>query len=215
MIFDFFQKVWLYLQNGIVSNLGYWNYVILLVLAVVEGPIITLAGAAAASAGILKAPLVFAAAALGNMCADMIWYGIGRLGNLNWIAKISRVFKIRPHYLDLLQKGMAEHAYKIIFIAKLTAGLIIPSLIAAGLARVPVRRWFPFLLLAETIWTGSLVTIGYYAAISIRNLKEDFRYIALAGTVIILFLIVFWLRKQIRKSKIYHEWIDEEQIHPD
>ena len=55
------------LQMGQVPPfLGIWNYVLLAFLVAVEGPIVTLGGAVAASVGVMNPVLVFIAAAAGN-----------------------------------------------------------------------------------------------------------------------------------------------------
>ena len=49
----------LFLKYGPMAHLGYWNYVLLAILVAVEGPIATLLGAVAASAGLMRPILVF------------------------------------------------------------------------------------------------------------------------------------------------------------
>ena len=71
-------------------------------------------------------------------------------------------FGVRESLIKHLEAHMIRHATRLLFLAKLTLSFVIPSLIAAGLLRIPMRRWFPALILAETLWTGSLVLIGYY-----------------------------------------------------
>ena len=71
--------------------------------------------------------------------------------------------------LERLEQGMHDHASKILFIAKLTVSFMIPSLIAAGLIKVPWKRWFPALFAGEMIWTGSLMLVGYFATEAIKK----------------------------------------------
>jgi len=68
------QDFWTGLIVGQIQQLGNWNYVFLALMTLVEGPLVTLLGAMAASSGLLKPEWVFVAAATGNLCADAMWY---------------------------------------------------------------------------------------------------------------------------------------------
>ena len=198
-LLKFFEGFWHSLQSGQVPNLGIWNYVLLAVFVFIEGPIATLLGAAAASAGVMKIDLVFVAASTGNLSADSAWYLLGYTGRVEWLLRHGRWLGIRRHHLERLRRLMNRHAPKILLAAKLTSALIIPSLIAAGMARVPWRRWFPPVLAGEVIWTGSLVLIGYYATQLVGKVERDVRYLAGIGIVVFLAILVWFIRRALRQ----------------
>ena len=141
---------------------GYWSYLILALLVLVEGPIAILLASAAASAGLMRPVLVFFSAAIGNLTADTLWWLLGYAGKTEWIHSLGRRLRIRESLIEHLQHNMIKHATRVLFLAKITVSFSIPALIAAGLLRIPWKRWFPYFILAETLWTGSLVLIGYY-----------------------------------------------------
>jgi membrane protein DedA with SNARE-associated domain len=176
------------LEVGQLHQLGAWNYILLAVLVAVEGPIVTLLGAAAASAGSLRPGLVFLAASMGNLTADILWYSLGYLGKTDWLKRHGRWFSIKPEHVTSLEHEMHTHIVKILVIAKLTLSLSLPALVAAGMARVPWRRWFFAVFAAEGVWTGSLVLGGYYLSEFIKQLELGLQIIAI--TVIILFFVV-------------------------
>ena len=72
-LIDLIREFWSGLIIGQIQQLGNWNYVLLALLTVVEGPIATLLGAMAASTGYLNPELVFVSAATGNLAADTLW----------------------------------------------------------------------------------------------------------------------------------------------
>ena len=176
-----------------IQPLGSLAYILFAVLVAIEGPITTLAGAVAASAGYLNPILVFISASLGNLSADIIWYSLGYMGKTEWLVKYGSWLGIKEAFITRLQKDIHTHIRKILFIAKLTLGLVIPTLIAAGLARVPFKRWFGVLFTAECIWTGSLVVVGYYFGYMIQRIETNLRWISLAGAVIAIVLVVIYL----------------------
>jgi membrane protein DedA with SNARE-associated domain len=187
------------LRSGHLPELGFWTYIILGLLVLVEGPIATLLGAAAASAGLMRPLGVFASAAIGNLTADSLWYTLGYLGKTRWIRQFGQRFGIRESLVNHLEQQMIEHATRVLFLAKLTLSFVIPSLIAAGLLRIPWRRWFPALIAAETLWTGSLVLIGFYTTEAIKRVQAWVQYTALSVSIIFVIILIIEGRRLIRQ----------------
>ena len=187
------------IKSGQLPQLGYWTYIILGLLVAVEGPIATLLGAAAASAGLMRPMPVFLAAATGNLTADSLWYSIGYLGKTEWILRFGRRMGMRESLINHLKQNMLEHSTKVLFLAKLTVSFVVPSLIAAGLLRIPWKRWFPALLLAETIWTGSLVLIGYYTTEALKRVEQGIEYAVLAASIAFVIFAILAGRRLIRQ----------------
>lgn len=187
------------LRSGHVPQLGFWTYIILGLFVLVEGPIATLFGAAAASAGLMRPWGVFAAAAIGNLSADTLWYTLGYLGKTKWISQFGKRFGLRESLIKHLEQQMIAHATRVLFLAKLTLSFVIPSLIAAGLLRIPWRRWFPALIAAETLWTGSLVLIGFYTTEAIKRVEQWVEYTALGASLLFVAFVILEGRRLIRQ----------------
>jgi membrane protein DedA with SNARE-associated domain len=178
------------LQNEQLPQLGSWTYILLAALVAVEGPIATLLGAAAASAGLMKPGLVFIAAAVGNLTADSLWYTLGYIGKIDWLLRVGRKLGISAELLQRLESAMHKHAARILFFAKLTLSMMIPALIAAGLVKAPWKRWFPAIFSGEMIWTGALVLIGFYTTEAIKRVALGVEYAALAGSVLVVVVLI-------------------------
>ena len=186
-------------QSGQLPELGGWTYILLAVLVAFEGPIVTLLGASAASAGLLRAPLVFFAAVVGNLTADLLWYSIGYLGKIEWLFRFSKRLGVERDLLDKLRENLLEHAVKVLFLAKLTVSLVIPSLVTAGLLRLPLRRWFLPFIAAETIWTGTLVVIGFYTIEAIKRVERGVEYVVLFASILFVSFLVIAGRRLVKE----------------
>ena len=169
-----------------------WIYLLLAILVAVEGPLATLAGAVAASAGYLNPILVFVSAGLGNLAADLLWYLLGYFGKIEWLSNHLGRLGIKEGSLARLQRDIHTHIRKVLFVAKLTFGFAVPTLVAAGLARIPVKRWLGVLSLAECIWTGSLVLMGYYFGYMVQRIESDLRWLSLGGILLVIGLILYY-----------------------
>jgi membrane protein DedA with SNARE-associated domain len=192
---DFFQNLSTLLRSGQFPEWGIWSYFALALLVAVEGPVATLLGAAAASAGVMKPWLVFVSASFGNLTADSLWYTLGRLGKINWLMRLGSRFGMSWERMERLEKSLQEHASKVLFVAKLSVSMVIPTLMAAGLVKAPWRKWFPAVFSGEMIWTGSLVLIGYYATEAIKRVEQGLEYIILAGSLAFVIFMLLMGRK--------------------
>ena len=194
-----FRNLIVTLRSGELPQLGFWTYIILAMLVAVEGPIATLLAAAAASAGLMRPMPVFVAAAAGNLTADSLWSSLGYLGKTDWILHFGRRLGLRESLINHLKQNMLTHATKVLFLAKLTVSFVIPSLIAAGLLRIPWRRWFPALFLAETLWTGSLILIGYYTTEALKRVEQGVEYAVLIASIAFVIFVIMAGRRLIKQ----------------
>jgi len=198
-IIAFIHTLVLTLMSGNVPEFGYWSYLILALLVLIEGPIAILLASAASSAGLMRPVLVFFSAAIGNLTADSLWWLLGYAGKTEWIHSLGRRLRIRESLIEHLKHNMIKHATRVLFLAKITVSFSIPALIAAGLLRIPWKRWFPYFILAETLWTGSLVLIGYYTTEALKRVEQGVEYAALAVSIVFVALMIMAGRRLLRQ----------------
>jgi len=187
---------WTYLAVGQIQQLGAWNYLLLALLVLIEGPLATLFGAATAASGLLRPGLVFVASAAGNLLADTFWYWLGYVGKTNWIVRYGHWFGIRPEHVEHLEQDMKAHAPKVILVAKLTWSFSIPALIAAGMARAAWWRSFSAIVVAEFIWTGTLVFVGYHFSQWLPHMEQNLQIIAVVGALLFMLLLLRFIKKR-------------------
>ncbi len=96
---------------------------------------------------------------------------------------------------------MRRNAPAFLFFAKLFNSLIIPALVTAGLSRVPWRRWFPPVLAAEILWTGSLVLIGYFSVQALGKVEKGLPWVGLFASMIFFLGVLIFLWKSVRRRK--------------
>jgi membrane protein DedA with SNARE-associated domain len=186
----------LYLFSDQAQPLGIWAYIFIALLTALEGPLTTLAGAVAASTGYLNPVLVFVSASTGNLTADTLWYSLGYLGKTEWLVRYGGWLGIKEKFILRLEKDVQTHIHKLLFVSKLTLGFVIPTLIAAGLARVPFKRWFGVLFAAECLWTGSLVLVGYYFGYLIQRIETNLRWVSLGGAVLFIAIVAIYVLRR-------------------
>lgn len=190
------------LQVGKVIEFDPWTYFLLAFLVLVEGPIAVLAASAAAASGLMRPGLVFLSAALGNLTADSLWWLLGYAGKPEWIHSVGRRLKIRESQIEHLKHMMVKHATRVMFLSKITLSFSIPTLIAAGLLRIPWKRWFPWFVVAEILWTGSLVLVGYSTTHALAHVAEGMELVLLGASVLFVAGLFIWGRRLLRKLEL-------------
>ena len=195
----FLNQLVLAVRTGQLPEFGYWSYVILAALVLIEGPIAILLASAASSAGLMRPLLVFVSAAIGNLTADSLWWLLGYAGKTEWIHSLGRRLRIRESLIEHLKHNMIKHATRVLFLAKITVSFSIPALIAAGLLRIPWKRWFPYFVIGEILWTGSLVLIGYYTTEAIKRVEQGVEYAALGVSIVFVALMILAGRRLLRQ----------------
>jgi hypothetical protein len=89
----------------------------------------------------------------------------------------------------------------LILLAKLSISLMIPTLVAAGLARVPWRRWFPVVFALELAWTGLLVFVGYHATGLITRFEHGLQAAGVIALLLVVAGAVWYGRRVIRREE--------------
>ena len=195
---DLLRDSWSLFHTFELPVLGMWSYLFIAVLVATEGPLTTLLGAAAAAAGYLDIRLVFAAAVLGNIAGDCLWYALGYYSKdgITWL--LIRCPGMTGSHLARLDEKMRSHATKAIALSKITFGLIIPTLVAAGRARVRIRTWLHVVFVVELLWTLLIVTLGYFGAGAVARIGTGLRLFGVASALILMAAVLWFVLRRLK-----------------
>jgi len=171
-------------------------YIMLALLAMTEGPFATLAGGAATSRGLLLPVPAYLSVVLGNLTADMGWYALGRFSKPEWLTRFVQKRGFDTRRIDRLAREIHLHAPRLLFFSKLTVGFPIPTLVATGLSRVPVRRWVGMLILGELIKSAVLVSIGYLYARAVMQASHGVQVVLWIVTAGIIAAGLIWYKRR-------------------
>ncbi len=187
------------------TSLTFMPYCILGLFAMAEGPIATLMGGVASSSGTLLPLPVYFSVVIGNLAADMGWYTLGRFSKMEWVMWLGPKVGVDPGQIEQLEQGIQTYAPRLLFLSKLTVGFPIPTLVATGLSRVPVRRWAGMLVLGELIRSAALVLAGYLLAQTVHQASAGVQAILLGTTTLLLAAALVWYRRHKNKTKANQE----------
>lgn len=157
------------LITGFLKESGYLGIALLMLLENLFPPIpseliMPLAGFAAAS-GDLDFWLVVLAGAIGSTGGAIFWYGVGRwIGKerlKRFAARHGRWLTLEPAGIDRAEEWFHRYAGAAVFLGRLIPAVRTLISVPAGIAEMPVGRFFAYSASGTTIWSGFLAGAGY------------------------------------------------------
>ena len=164
-------------MNPIVALLIQYKYLLLFPLVVIEGPVVALVAGFLVFLGHLSFWPTLAILVIGDLTSDAIYYTIGRFGNQQRLVK---------KYGSGLNSVWQEHPKKMMFFGKFAYGVSVPIIVSAGVAKVPVGKFFLYALPATIFQYGGLLVISHYLG---QSYQQAEKYIFYVGIVVVLILI--------------------------
>lgn len=201
-----------------ISQPAYWTdsqggYFLMFIAMVLGGPAVTSAGAFAAAFGVFNIWLVFLVSIISNLVPDALWYAIGFLGRQQLIERLvkkyGRHFKVSNEKMEWLEKLYEDHVAKTLMFVKLVPLLATPGLIAAGVARVPIRKYALWSIIVTLPTSLIFLILGYYFGAAYERILHYYTAYGWLFALVILissFVIYRAYRKFTKKleNKIEH-----------
>jgi membrane protein DedA with SNARE-associated domain len=188
------------LQPG--SYLGLFGFMVLTGcgLPLPEEVAIICAGVLSAE-GKLNPQIAFGAVLAGALVGDAVMYHIGRRfgHNLAWIhPKLAKI--VQADREEYFEKAILQHGFKVLFLARFMVGVRGPVYLAAGVVRMPFRRFLLWDLVSATAVVGLFFGLSFYFGQDIaRLLREAEVTLTLAVLAIALVAVLVIMRRQRRR----------------
>lgn len=171
---------------------------IFLFLAVIEGPIATIAAAALAQKGAMDIRLVLALAVLGDLVGDALLYMAGRFGTGPLLRGLFRRINLDRHLLDPMTKAFARRGWRLLIVAKWTHVAGLPTLVAAGMARMPVVSFLLCSLLATLPKVALLCLLGWTFGLAVTDFDPPVWVIVPFAGALLAMMLLYVRRKDRR-----------------
>ncbi|MDO9637063.1 MAG: VTT domain-containing protein [Pseudotabrizicola sp.] len=139
-----------------------YGLLIIAPLALLEGPVISVASGYLAKAGLVPLQRVFAVLVLADLAGDLLMYWIGRQGRaglaLPWLAR----FGVTRRRLATALRAFRRNGGRLLVLGKLTHSAGFAVLLAAGMVRMPLMRFLALNTLASVPKTAVCVAVGWW-----------------------------------------------------
>ncbi|MDP3956847.1 MAG: DedA family protein [bacterium] len=188
-------------DSQVIALVLQYKYAILLPIAFVEGPMIMFFGGILYRLGYFELLPLYFTLLIGDLIADFFWYGLGYYASRPLLKKYGHWFSINEEVFQKIERLFHRHQNKILFISKITMGFgfALATLIAAGAAKVPFKKYAVLNLLGGFIWTGLLLALGYFFGNLYGLIGEQFRLLSLVAAAVLLFSVLYGVRRYLRE----------------
>ena len=197
VLVDFVQEIVNGFQTGQMPDLGTWSYVLVGGFIMLQGRVSALLGGAVAAAGYMNLGLIIMVALVARVIVDVFWYRVGATG---YIDRIGGRFGAYERVAERVHEGIHARPVRFVVMAKITNGLAVPAVVAAGSAGLPMRRWLPFSFVIEILYTVPLLFAGYFATDALSQIEGGLSYAFGAMGLIVLLGITFMVVKSRRST---------------
>ncbi len=178
-------------MQELLLNYTYW---ILLPLAIIEGPVVTLVAGFLASLGFLNVYLVYPIVLIGDIIGDTLFYFFGKHGTFGMVHKYGRWFGLTESRLvSVQQKYFTDHSslWKIITLSKITQAPSAVVLFLCGMMHVDFKKYAVITVINNIFKTLTLLLLGYFFGLSHLFLSHNLRW---AWVVLLpLFFVLLYL----------------------
>lgn len=186
-------------MDGVIALIIQYKYLILLPLATIEGPIVSLVAGLMCSLGYLAVAPAFAIIMVGDLIPDVGYYYLGRHARNGGMSnRFGKHFSFFSHHLGFIERLWLEHGRKTMLVSKLAYGLSAPLLMSAGLTNMPLRRYLAYVFPVAVAKCGAIMALGYFLAKSYLHVAQYLRnaglMFALLAALIIAGYILITLR---------------------
>jgi len=199
----------LQIVTQLASLLGQYGYLVVFVGVTLEGVGLPLPGetvlvtaGALAHRGTLGLWQTMTFGSLGTVIGGQAGYCIGRFGGRQFVVRWGRYVFITRERLADAEGFFDRHGGMAVFIARFVVGLRVFGALAAGISRMPWRRFALYNALGGVIWATAAVSLGYLLWTSV-SLVENWagRVSIVMAAVLILIVILRWTYRKIMKAE--------------
>lgn len=178
----------------------HYRYALLLPIAIVEGPIVTIIAAFLASTGVLNVYLVYLIAVAGDIIGDCIYYAIGRSGGYALIHKYGKYLGITEERIKAVEAHYDRHFLKTLIFGKVTQAPVLAVIVVAGITKTNFWKFFWSVVLVTIPKALVFTLVGYFLGKSFPAFAHYLdSYLALMWVALILGFIFYWLIKRYRE----------------
>src|SRR3989344_4113421 len=173
-----------------------YKYLIMIPLAIIEGPIMSVICGFLTTLGVFNPLLIFIVMVAGDIIGDGIYYYIGYSGK-----KLLRYLKISEEKIEKAKIYFQENHKKAIAGSKIMWGVGTVGLVAAGALHVPYKRYFRTCALYSLTQSFVMILLGVFFGQSYVIIGKYLDYYTAGASIIALFVILFIFFQIYRKKE--------------
>ena len=185
----------------IINDLMVYRYILIVPLTIVEGPIVMVLCGFLYRLGSFDLLPLYASLIIADLIGDVGWYCIGRFWGIHFVTKYGKFFGVTEKTLAKTTALFHKYHNRILFISKITMGFgfAVVTLVTAGIAKVPFKKYLIFNVSGQFIWTAMLLTAGYFFGNLYYTVDKGFRWVTIVAGIILIIVVIYGFGTYISK----------------
>ncbi len=141
---------------------------------------------------------------IGDFVADVAWYAVGYYGAAKLLQKYGKFFNITPEIIRKIEMRFKRFSTSILIISKLTMGFgfALATLLVAGMLKVPFKKYVALNLLGGIVWTGVMITIGYFFGNIYLLVSEPYKIAFVVFAIVLVIATLRWINRYLVNTEI-------------
>ena len=187
-------------MDPLLSALVEYRYLVLLPLAVIEGPVVTVTGGFLCTLGILDPLRTFAIVVSGDLIGDSLLYVLGRFGGARLLF-CCRYLRIADGEIARARTHFRAHERKALVLAKILHGIGATALVTAGALKMPYGRFISTCTVIAIVQSALLLALGVHFGHAYAQLSthlNQFAALTIALAVAIATFVLYRLMARCR-----------------
>jgi membrane protein DedA with SNARE-associated domain len=178
--------------QGIVEWVLHHGYSLLFLLMLIEGPVVTAAGAFAAALHYFNIWIILVLSIFSNLIPDAAYYALGYWSRGKVLEKYGRYFGATPERIKLVETLAKEHSGKSLITIKLVPLLATPGLIVIGASKMDIKKYALWCAAITLPTTLLYLILGYYFGAAYSKIDHYLNlsiYFIIAAAIIVIALV--------------------------
>ena len=201
------------MQSSDLSVLVPWvinhGYLIVLVFATIEGPLITIAAGIAAALGFFNLYIILALSFIGDIGGDFLYFGAGYIIHDLIHSRFFRYFGLTEKKIEDIERRLRAHIFRAIVFIKLSPLIGGIGIVVIGAARPKFKKFLKPALSVAIPKSLFFALLGYFSGRTYLQLNKEIAYsqhlvIEIALVLVVIYFIYIQIMKVVAKK------IDEE-----
>ena len=209
-ILDALSSIQILTHGGLLSyqpfleTISFYKYLLLIVLTPLQGPVVMMLSGIFLRLEVFEFWPAYFALMIGDLIGDTLWYGVGYYLGHPFIRKFGRFFSITEEHIKTLERLFKHYHNRILILSKVTMGFgfALVTLVAAGLSRVPFKKYILLNAVGQIFWTALLMGLGYFLGHLYTNVDSLLGKFTTIAILVILFAGIIGFGKYIRGNII-------------
>jgi membrane protein DedA with SNARE-associated domain len=180
-----------------------YKYAILSLLALIEGPVLSLLCGFLVRLGYLYWLPTILILIAGDIASDTIYYFLSLKGHgERYVERYGKKYKTISENFSLLKNLWERHGFITMFLGKFAYGLTVPLVVSAAISRVSYKKMLAYTIPPTAVKYSLLMAIGYYLGYSYKS-AEKYIYLSVIyiPAIILLFILSYRLILKYLKHK--------------